>query len=281
MGRTRVALLMLLASLSHLATGCELGEDPTATWQDRPLSHVRATPSAEQHPESALDLESRKVAFELAVAERRLAFDPPLPRSLDRQVCPDDELRDSADPPLLHLRVRDSRADRRQLLPLSVTDRIAVDELEAIRGRFEQPADDLAARTFRRTKSLEDAVIAQRELASLARRPFLAMAHVINYGEPRLTRKPNAPRRHWVPGVLDTLLVVYDLHERAPLCQVRVTVQNDTTDAPIRLRMRSDTRERLKDQLGEIWHEKAAAQLGSISAFLSWPVNVPPERKGR
>ncbi len=245
---------------------------------DRPLSHARPVHTTATGNESPLARASREVAFELAVAERRLAREIPQPDSLDVQPCPDDELREGGESATLHLRVQDSRVDRRQLLPLSVTGPLAPDELEPIRKRFVQPTDELAAREFRRLGSLEEAASAKRELAELTARPFLGVAHVVNYGEPRLTRKPNARRRHWVRGVLDTMLVVYDLRDAEPLCQVRVTVRNDTTDAPLRIRLRSDTREQLKRQLGEDWHQKAVAQLGRISSVLRWPVALPPPR---
>ena len=273
MGRISWTLTVWLFAGSVATVGCD-ETDWARGDVDRPLSHARSAP-APASDDSPLARASREVAFELAVAERRLARELPPPASLDTRRCPDDDLREAGDAPMLHLRVRDSRADRRQLVPLSVTNRLAPDELEPIRKRFAQPTDELATPSFRRLASLEVATSAKRELAGLAARPFLAVAHVINYGEPLLTRKPNARRRHWVPGVLDTMLVVYDIRKSEPLCQVRVTVRNDTTDAPVWIRLRSDTREDLKRQLGDEWHVKAVTELGQISSFFRWPVAVP------
>ena len=271
MGRTGHALRggVLGASLLALGPACEnlqFGGDPPSSY--RPLSHAGSPAPRTTTEDSPLERASRTVAFELKVAEQRLARDLPQPRSLTPRVCPDDALRQAGEPSTLHLLVRDTRYDRRQLLPLGITRRMAPDELEPIRKRFEQPDDELALHLYRRLRRYEDATASQQELADLAARPFVAVAHVLGYIEPRLTRKPGARRRHWRPGVLDTMLVVYDLRDGQSLCQVRTTVRNDTSDAPILIRLRSDTRDRLKLQLADRWREMAVRQLGQITSYL-------------
>jgi hypothetical protein len=151
---------------------------------------------------------------------------------------------------------------------------MAPDELVSVRSHFAAPSDELAAPACRRVRSLEDAAHVQQQLAELAARPFVAVAHVINYAEPRLTLKPNARHREWIPGVLDAILAIYDADDDDPICQIRVTVRNDVTDAPIRVRLRSDTREQLKHRLGEHWRSRAARELPRISSFLELP--APP-----
>ena len=277
MGWTRRAVRggVLGASLLALGSACEnLNSDWYPPSHDRPPSHVGSPDPPTTTERSPLERASRTVAFELRMAEQRLARELPRPRSLSARVCADDALRQAGEPSTLHLLVRDSRYDRRQLLPLGITTRMAPDELDPIRKRFEQPEDELALPVHLRVRRLEDATASQRELADLAARPFVAVAHVLGYNEPRLTRKPAALRRHWTPGVLDTMLLVYDLRDGQPLCQVRTTVRNDVSDAPILIRLRSDTREALKLQLADRWRETAARRLGQITSYLQLP--APP-----
>ena len=75
-----------------------------------------------------------------------------------------------------------------------------------------------------------------------------------------------------MPGVLDAWLAIYQRDDDHSLCQVRVTVRNDTRDAPVRRRLKSRTRERLIRQLGRSLRAQSRIALGRISGVLRMPV---------
>lgn len=264
---TVTALLLLGASCQPAAVN------------DRPLSHHAA--SGEGPAADPVEELSARVAFNLARAEQRLHPELEVPRTLGDRPCPDAQLRAEAKPPLLHLMARDSRADRRNLLPLSVMGELARDELAAVRARFKQPADALAAPTFRVLRSRADGESAARALDALERRPYAAVAHVIGYAEPRLIQKVGERHRRWVAGTLDTLVVAYDLSTGDALCQARVTVHNDTREAPVSARLRSDTRERLTRALAHEYQREAPAALARITRVLVWPQTATSDGRPR
>lgn len=169
----------------------------------------------------------------------------PMAKATGRERCPDEMLPRGVEADLA-VRVEDARAERRDLLPLDLS-------------------------------------TALRSEASEASKPsrYLAELLVDGYSPPRLFRRLNAPRSEWAAGHLQGRLVVHDLVERRVLCQVSLKAKGNAEGAPIRRRLREDTRRDLEKKLYKRVRDSMDAALGSISSVLRLARNVPSARAAR
>ena len=256
----RPASMALIALFAGWLSACET--EPAT--DDRPAV-LAVTPETE-----LLDMSTR-VALQMRAEERRFSVDPPLPSRLSEERCDA-----SVGPAPAVIRALDSRADQRQLLPLNVLRALETNELATVRASFVAPSDPLAMPTYRRLLGREAGLDAERKLAALREQRWVVVVHVVNYEGARLVRKKNELRRSWIPGVIDTWLGVYEVGEDVALCGGRVTVRNDVTDAPIRLRLRTMTRDRLVSQLTERWQSQARELVARVAPSLRWPGSKQP-----
>jgi len=258
-------LALLTAGLGLLASGCEHELAGHAS-----ASAASAREATESH---SLVRQSAQVAVEYTRARQRLEQQLPLPRRLRMQRCPDRSIEGWAETDrTLLLRSQDSRIVRKKLLPLLLTAHLSSHDLLAVRQYLSGADGDFSDALLGRPASPKAARMALAELSALERRRFAGIYHVIRYGAPRLIHKIGRRRPEWVPGILDTWLAIYELYEDRPLCQVRVTVRNDTRDAPIRRRLKSQTRERLIRELGGSLRARSRIALSRISSALRMPV---------
>jgi hypothetical protein len=146
----------------------------------------------------------------------------------------------------LAVRVEDARVERRDLLPLDLSTAL----------RSEASAQSAQPR-------------------------YLAELLVDGYSAPRLFRRLNAPRSEWAAGSLQGRLVVHDLSEHRILCQVSLRAKGNADGAPIRRRLREDTRRSLERKLYGRVREAMETALGSISSVLRLARTIPSERAAR
>ncbi len=204
-----------------------------------------AKPTASAASETA---PGNRAAYELLRLRQRLA-----PPPLDRTKTPcSDQLGKAR--PVLFLRQVDERAESRHLLPLRITEQLESHELDRLAAAFE-PGEV-------RLRNLGDAARVLRELTELGERRYLGVYHVTEYSGPELILRVGKLHREWVAGRLHAWFVLYDLKSRERLCSGEIAVSNDTRDAPITSRLRSETRERLEVELGQKLVQKAREWLG-------------------
>ncbi|HWA73680.1 MAG TPA: hypothetical protein VG937_15145 [Polyangiaceae bacterium] len=169
----------------------------------------------------------------------------PVAKASGRERCPDEILPRGAEADLA-VRVEDARVERRDLLPLDLS-------------------------TALRSESSEQS----------ARPRYLAELLVDGYSAPRLFRRLNAPRSEWAAGSLQGRLVVHDLSEHRILCQVSLRAKGNADGAPIRRRLREDTRRSLERKLYGRVRDAMETALGSISSVLRLARGVPSEPAAR
>jgi hypothetical protein len=255
-----LAVSMLAGALSIGCEGQPAGSSPPGP----------AVPTARQAPDSAAELSAR-VAFGLARAEHRLKQPLPRPDRFAREKCPDEDKQDlSLQERTLILRAEDARAAQKSLLPLRLSERLSSRDLETIRAQL-VPDAAWGSGAERSRLSPRTAQTTLAQLEALDQRRFMGVYHVVYYAPPRLILKPNRRRRQWVAGRLVAWLVIYDLTEGDPICQVQVSGRSDTTEAPISIRLRSETRDRLIEQLGRSLVTESQAALASITEQLRLP----------
>lgn len=211
-------------------------------------------------PTPAAAAAPRRTAIAAARAEVRtaLALRLPTPRRLRQVACPKFELANEREREL-GLAVVDARYDTRSVLPLEVTRHLIQPDLhriDAVLAGIERP-DELDA-------ALETA---QR----LAGQRFIGAYHVIHYKGPKWYVKTSTMRPAWDAGRLDAWFVVHDAKSGEALCSTRIQIAGDATGAPLRVRLRSDTRDRLARALGERMRAATSPALAAISNGLVLP----------
>ena len=144
---------------------------------------------------------------------------------------------------------------------------------EPTAGQGDRPGE-FAVTASPRFADPESASAALDELLRFNQRRLFGVYQIVHYEAPRWLRKPNRRRPMWRQGALHAWLVVYDTLAEQPACQVRIAVLNDTTGASLRIRLRSDTRKQLIEQLGQNLRGRTAAELQRISAVLALPPPV-------
>jgi hypothetical protein len=190
-----------------------------------------------------------------------IAKDWSAPRGTREEKCDDAQWKDlPAEARTLVLAVRDARFEKKQILALDLTGHLTQPKLHALR-------DELALLAPGRAPS----EIVTDEIEQLAKRRFVGVFHITeHYGAERVFRVDRG-RWEWLPGTLVTWLSIHDATSGASLCQTQLVVKNDTRGAPLAVRLKSDTRERLTRELGRDVRVEATRALRRISAVLELP----------
>ena len=268
----------LAATLTTACVDTPFGDDgvlPLARASTMDGSDGPAKRPARDSAPAPTDAVTSRVAFELARAESRLSQELPLPDRLREQRCPDQSFRQLSETDrTLVLVNRDARLNQRHVLPLRLRQYLRSDDLQPVRSRLVEGQGELLAAVAPRFPDADSANAALNELLQFNQRRLFGVYQIVHYEAPRWLRKPNRRRPMWRPGALHAWLVVYDTRAEQPTCQVRIAVLNDTTGASLRVRLRSDTRKQLIEQLGRSLRERTAAELGRISAVLALPPPV-------
>lgn len=167
--------------------------------------------------------------------------------------CPDETLpQRQGDLNSLLVRLRDDRADRKNIIPFDLLQTLAPDPFARLREGSGDSATDKA-------------------LQSLAERRFLAEIVVRAFAPPTHFRRLNAIHSEWSGGRLEAELVVYDLETEHVLCSAPVRVRGDASGAPLSRRLRESTRVDLERKLYARALREVGVALSSISRLLSWP----------
>jgi hypothetical protein len=220
----RVLVLGWLAS----CLSCSCARAPAGSEQQS----ARA-PAAQTRAESD-SAENERKALALGLLRTRFGPDLPRPSAEGRRRCPDETLTNPASAPV-PLRLRDVRADRRQLLPLRLTHTLSTPSALSV-AEYLRADDELSAGAL-------------EPLLRLADSRYLAELLVEVYQAPKLFRRKDAPRSEWSAAVLNGRLVVYDVIEARPLCDAPLDVRISGDGQPIRRRLRDVTRERMTSEL--------------------------------
>jgi hypothetical protein len=249
----RALLLALLAVL-----GCERAESAPQ-------------PARRRGPDPAESSLHARINQGIARARARIEQELEPPVGKGPQPCPDESLAAGSAPHTLILRTRVVRSESRSPLPLRLLTALESDEFSTITAHLSGGAAALWDPTHARPKSPEGARLALEALDALAERPYLAELRVESYVEPKLFRRKDAPKSEWEAGLVAGRLVIYDLSTRRPLCQAKLLVRGDAKDAPIRKRLREQTRERLRAALNDRTYAALESALGSISSRFVLP----------
>lgn len=237
--------------------------------QVAPQASGRNTPAAASsapNADTAREEEQRRAAL-LARVRARLEVQLPRPAAGPRQRCPDETLATAESEPLL-VRVRDERADQRQLLPLRLRERLSS-------ASWLRLAERLAAEpgTPQGAASAADELT---ELERLADQRHLAELELLEYRAPKLFRRKAAPRSEWSDGVLMGRLVVYELGAPRALCQAPLEVRVSGDGQSIKRRLRDVTRERMTAEL----ERGARLELGRALASITRAFRLEPGPDG-
>ncbi|MBN2192929.1 MAG: hypothetical protein JW751_08935 [Polyangiaceae bacterium] len=268
--------LALVALLGGGTASCDPAPAAAHALPQPPLlANVRANDHGREADEAL-----RRARFDLAVLAHELARERSRPPRQSRMRCPDATLRGAGGDPTLVLLARDDRLDRRSLVPLALLRELARDELDPVRAALGL-AGSAVEREVAAAPSNADLMRAKSSLASLRDRPYVAEILLTAYAEPRIIRKVGALRSEWVPGLLAADLAVYERRSGTIVCQAPLLVRNHVADAPIAVRLRPSTRERLTLELGSELHVAGAAALAEMTDYLRWPTPVAAGKRPR
>jgi hypothetical protein len=176
----------------------------------------------------------------------------------------------------LTLAVHDARYQAESLLPLAVTQPLQSRDGARVFGFYEPHPSGLRAPRERLLGSEADATAAEQEVAQLEQRQYKGVFHVTLFKKPHLIRKKNKRSREWTRGVLGTWLGIYAIDTSELLCQVEVISVNNVDEAPIAIRLRADTQQKLVRELTEQVIEKTQHALASVSQVLVLPEFAAP-----
>lgn len=265
-------MVTIAALISWLGGGC----DPVNPTDDPGMDVAEEAEEAE--PDSLLE-KSRQLAYRLQAAEHRLAETMPAATKFGKQTCPDDAIAkatNTAAARQLALTTHDSRYEAHSLLPLNLVQPLETPS-DVLARFFEDSGDGLTPPLARLLRSVEVADTAERAVTALEERSYKGVFHITLFKKAHLIRKKNHRHREWTKGVLAAWLVIYDIDESSPVCQVPVTTVNDVDDEPISIRLRPDTQRKLVRELGVQLREEAERVLPSITKVLTLPaLSVPP-----
>lgn len=159
----------------------------------------------------------------------------------------------------LSLRVVDARYDKRHVLPMRVTRHVTAPDLNRL--------DQILAGV----EAPEEKDSALGSVERLSRQRFVGVHHVVHYVAPKWVVRVGKLKPAWEAGRIDTWFAVHDAASGEALCSTRVSLVGDATGAPLRVRLRSDTRDRLTDALGERLRRATGEALAKISGALLLP----------
>jgi hypothetical protein len=159
----------------------------------------------------------------------------------------------------LSLRVVDARYDTRAVLPLRVTRHLTepdLNQLDAVLSGIESTKEPRAA--------LES-------VARFGKRRFVGAYHVIHYGSPKWFVRAGKLKPSWDAGRFDAWFAIHDADTGQPRCTARITIVGDAQGAPLRARLRSETRDKLTTALGERARRATLDVVGRIAPELRLP----------
>jgi len=240
----------LTISAAIACAGCQFSREPP------PLASARAAETALDRAPGRAEKPHDEALF---LVRSRFGAEPPLPTSTGRTRCADEAL--ARDATRLPLRLRDVRADRRQILPLRLS--LALTTESAARAtRLSDPnqAFELSAGPLSPTRE---------EVERLSKLRYLSELQIDTYRAPKLFRRKDAPRSEWAPGVLSGNLVVYELERFGVLCQTKISVIVSGEGEPIRRRLRDTVRERMTNTLERDVRRELERALAGISGAFS------------
>jgi hypothetical protein len=236
-----------------------------------------ATGTAAARPGRSVDdlagLEKR-IGAALAETDQRLRSMPILPGAHEERPCPDGALPSRAageGPAELVVRAVDARAQPKHLLPLEIIVRLETDDFVGVVRHLRGGRAALWDPTAARPLSREAGEAALGELDRLRAAPLVAQVQILEYTPPHLFIRKGALRYQWDPGSLAFDLLVYDLSARKAVCQAPAVVRGDASNAPIRRRLREQTRLSLQRQLADRAWVALGDALGRISSHLALP----------
>lgn len=259
--------VQVVAFLSVLVSaGCD-----AASKQEPSMAQAGGEPSA-QRPEALSQAESvkqltAKVAFQRYSFEEKRKGPWELPDKPTNTACSRLATGEPAKDKLV-TEVQDSRVDTRILLPLQLSERLVSQELQALE-RFYAPGAVAGAR--REVRSQRDGELALAALAELAARRYAGVFHVEFYTEPKFFHDPNKLKPEWSPGWLRGWLAIHELGRDEALCQWRVDVRSDVSEASLLKRLRETTYLQLLAQLGVRFREAGQRAHEQLQTGLSWP----------
>jgi hypothetical protein len=195
-----------------------------------------------------------------AQVQAMLAREMVRPQRFAEQRCPDAELGSRpAAARELSLRVVDARYDKRRVIPMRVTRHVTapdLNRLDQVLAGVEAPQELAAAAT---------------SVERLSRQRYVGVHHVVHYVAPKWVVRVGRVKPIWEAGRLDSWFAVHEAETGKALCATRITVIGDATGAPIRVRLRSETRDRLTDSLGDGLRRATSGALARISGALLLP----------
>ncbi|MCA9594543.1 MAG: hypothetical protein KC776_14565 [Myxococcales bacterium] len=229
-----------------------------------PPHKAPAPPREEPHP-AAAD-RAAKVAAARSKTRAHLGRHATRPRKIAEKTCDDSELKrrapDSA-ARVLTLATEDARYEAKSLLPLRITNQLTVPRWTDF--------EDVLAGVGDRGQTPEVIDEAVRGVERESARRFLGVYHVLYYSVPKRIHKLGKRHAEWVAGVLDAWFVIHDAQSLTPLCQAHITVRNDVKDAPLAVRLKSDTRDALVTTLGGELRSASKEALSRMTGVLTMP----------
>jgi hypothetical protein len=235
-------------------TACQFAREPRPRPNPAPSLGLEA-----KAPAAAADTARDEAIF---LVRSRFGTEPPLPGDAPRTRCTDEAL-DRAET-RLPLRLRDVRADRRQILPLRL--RLALTTESAARAtRLVDPNQALEAPGSASAQAREE----REQVERLAKLHYVSELQIDTYRAPKLFRRKDAPRSEWSPAMLSGKLVVYELSGFRALCQAPISVLVSGDGEPIRRRLRDTVREKLTTELERRVREELERALAGISGAFS------------
>lgn len=232
-------------------SACQLAREP------RPRPHQGPPPELAAGAQPAATDSVRDEA--LFLVRSRFGTEPPLPENAQRRRCTDEALERGET--RLPLRLRDVRADRRQILPLRLTLSLTT-ESAAQATRLSDPNQALDAPGAARAPDRDG-------IERLATLRYVSELQIDTYRAPKLFRRKDAPRSEWSPALLSGTLVVYELSGLRALCQAPISVLVSGDGEPIRRRLRDTVREKMTAELERRVREELERGLASISGAFS------------
>jgi hypothetical protein len=178
------------------------------------------------------------------------------PKRFSEKHCPDDATGNAK--PELVLRVEDARFEKKILLPLSITHHLTWPDPLALEQALVRRRSTLGANV-------------PSEIETLARARYVGVFHVLEYSPPRRIFRPNHMHPEWVAGWLGAWLAIHEAKGGALVCATHFIVKNDVSQAPLAIRMKSETTEALTEALGSALRLEAPAALGRITRVLALP----------
>jgi hypothetical protein len=189
--------------------------------------------------------------------------------------CPDARIRERTPAEgerRLIVRIVDQRVEQRFLVPLKMTEQLESSEIRDLAPGLEPSAEGNSHSLGARVEADSDRSGLLKELGRLGQRRYLGVYHLTEFRGADLILKLGDLKRSWWPGIFRAWFVIYDLGDQEALCSFEVQVRNDVRDAPIRSRLRSETRARLEAELGRAATDAMRLGLAKVTSALMAPI---------